>query len=163
MTKSNVATIIAHERGYRVLEDGTFVSPKGKVLKTTASRGGYRQYSIKINGEDSSFKIHRLCAYQKFGNELFSAECVRHLDGNCTNNAWDNIEIGSQKDNLSDVPKEVRQKMGENASRYTIKHHNVREIQEYRKQGHTYKEIMKKFKLSNGSVVWRILHRKMVE
>lgn len=163
MSQADIATIIAHERGYRVLRDGTLVSPKGVSLKTKKNRGGYNEYCIYFNGKRIVFRIHRLCAYQKFGSALFSAECVRHLDGNRTNNAWDNIEIGSQKENMNDIPKESRQKKGENASRYTIKHHNVREVQEYRKQGHTYKEIMKKFKLTNESVVWRILNRKMIE
>ena len=158
MNKSNVALLKAYESGYRVLEDGTFVSPNGCVLKTKLIRGRYKAYTIKISTtEKSHIMIHRLCAYQIYGDKLFEAECVRHLNGDSLDNSWMNIAIGTYKENSQDVPKEKRQWIGENASKYTIKW-DREEIENFYKK-HSGKETRKHFGISPSSL-WRVLNRK---
>lgn len=159
MNKAQKAIIIAYEKGYRVLEDGVFISPKGVPLKTKLIRGKYECYSLKIGDNAiANLMIHRLCAYQKFGDLLFKADCVRHLDGNSLNNSWDNIAIGTIKDNVHDIPKKKRIWIGENASKYTIKWDREK-IEEYYNKTHSYKETMNHFGISKSSL-WRVLHRK---
>ena len=54
-------------------------------------------------GENFSFKVHRFCAYLKYGEKLFEEGIlVRHLDDNPLNLSWDNIVLGSPKDNSLD-------------------------------------------------------------
>lgn len=159
MNKAQKAIIIAYEKGYRVLEDGVFISPKGVPLKTKLIRGKYECYSLKIGDNAiANLMIHRLCAYQKFGDLLFKADCVRHLDGNSLNNSWNNIAIGTIKDNVHDIPKKKRIWIGENASKYTIKWDREK-IEEYYNKTHSCKETMNYFGISKSSL-WRVLHRK---
>lgn len=150
--------LIAYKKGYRVLSDGTFVSPKGVPLKTKVIRGKYRCYTLRISpSESGNVMIHRLCAYQKYGDIIFMADCVRHINGNSLDNSFKNIEIGTSKDNAQDVPKEKRNLIGINASRFSIKWD--REAVERYYKLHGYKNTMKHFGISSSSL-WRVLHRK---
>lgn len=65
---SDDAIIYAYNKGYRVV-DGKVISPitgKPRVLKQTDF--GYFAFSIT---NKRSIKVHRLVAYQKYGNKIF--------------------------------------------------------------------------------------------
>ena len=65
--------------------------------------------AIRINKKHARFRFHRFMGYLKFGDEIYTKGMqVRHLDGNPLNNSWDNIAIGTQRDNTYDIPKEKR-------------------------------------------------------
>ena len=112
MSQSNRNVIRAYELGFY------FDFNKGELVRPT----GYRRKELKIygkqrypvdsfteNGKSRSFKIHRLAAYQIFGNLVFKKDVVvRHLDDNPLNLSFENISIGSVKENSHDIPLEVR-------------------------------------------------------
>jgi len=100
--------------GFRVL-NGIVYGPSGELRKPTLSVRGYMQFSVRIDGKKKIIKLHRLIAYQKYGEELYNHQCVRHLDGNTTNNDPANIALGSQQDNLMDIQPEVRRLKAVNA------------------------------------------------
>ena len=57
-------------------------------------------------------------AYQKFGNLIFQDNIqVRHLNNNSQDNSWDNIEIGTAKENAMDKFEHVRKNAATIASR----------------------------------------------
>lgn len=111
----------AYIKGYRVDEEGYLISPKGVVRKVCKNSSGYLYTSIRINGRLSRVCVHQIAAYQKFGEDIFSAECVRHLDGNPLNNKLTNIEIGTQSENMRDIPAEIRKRSANIATSYIRK------------------------------------------
>lgn len=153
----------AYEKGYRVDENGNCFNIKNsnKFLKGYIKNNGYIYISIR-NYENKICKIsiHRLQAYQKFGNKIYEEKIViRHLDGNKLNNSFNNIEIGTQSENALDQSKEIRINKSSNANK---KYSNelVLEIKEYYKSGHTYKETMEKFNISSKGTLSYIINNR---
>ena len=56
----------------------------------------YLRFNLKVSPEIGVYPVfvHQLAAFQKFGESAFaSAACVRHLNGDSTDNRPDNIEL----------------------------------------------------------------------
>lgn len=123
MSISNLALLQAKQKGYFVTEDGLVVSSKGKFIKLRPYKSGRLAFSFKFNKKKVLLKVHRLVALQKFGDALFIKGIeVRHMDGNCANNSYSNINIGTHSDNQMDVPLEIRTKNAAVASRKLSPH-----------------------------------------
>lgn len=157
---------LAYLKGYRINEAGD-VFFKGRQKMQQNHNGKYKRFSIRIaNNKILNISSHRFQAYQKFGDKIYEDGIViRHLDGEPCNNSIDNIEIGSQKDNMLDIPKEVRRQHAINATQYVMVHSadKVKEIREYYNKHHTYKDTMKKFGISSKGTLWFILNKRIVE
>ena len=161
ISKSNIAVIDAFSKGYRINESGQLISPKGVVKKLRKSPRGYLCFSYRINRTSVPLLVHRLCAYQKYGDIIFNADNVRHLDGNSLNNSPINIEIGTYSDNCQDKQKEVRVRCAKNASKHQSSYRNddrVAEIKEYYKKTCSYKLTQAKFGISSKGTLWYILN-----
>ena len=112
MKLSNQALAVkkAHSKGYTVNRDGTTLCPKGDKVKTYIDQYGYETFTFPfVRGGRKIYglvKIHRLQAYQKYGNEMLGNKVhCRHVDGNKLNNSRDNIFIGDAADNRADFLK----------------------------------------------------------
>ncbi|WPF64979.1 HNH endonuclease [Staphylococcus phage MVC_VPHSA2] len=99
-------------KGYTVSQNGEVFNPKGKLVHgRTRKLGGKNKKDYKFisvtnpeNGyEARSIPVHRLVGYLKYGDQVFQAECVRHLNDNSLDNSFNNIEIGSLIDNHRDA------------------------------------------------------------
>lgn len=112
LSKTNLLTIYAYEKGYRVVGDKIF-NPKGIELKISDNYKGYPKITISIKRKTSTLPIHKLVAYQKFGELMFKKGIqVRHLNGNKYDFSNSNIEIGTQCQNRQDIPIEKRKEIG---------------------------------------------------
>ena len=92
------------------MDGNKIVSPKNGVIKgsTRSIRGEapYRFIGLKENGKEFRLNLHRLVAFQKYGDYAFGKGIVtRHKDGDSLNNDPENIVIGSVRDNIMDRPK----------------------------------------------------------
>jgi len=97
----------AHSRGYYVNDGGELMSFSGKRMNPHTGTTGYRYFKMSKHGKRCS--VHRLQAYQKFGDSLYDTGIVvRHLDGNPLNNRPENINIGTQSQNMMDRPQHIR-------------------------------------------------------
>jgi hypothetical protein len=99
--------------------------------------------------------------YLKFGDEIYTKGMqVRHLDGNPLNNSWDNIDIGTQSENMHDIPKERRVecalKATQRVKRYSDE--DVLEMKRLRDNGAKYSEIMERFNISSKGTLSFILN-----
>lgn len=95
MTAKDVL-IAVYDKGYRVTKNGEVIGLKGKKLKTRLTNRGYPYFNARVNGKKRVITVHRLAAYQKFGDDLFEeGVMVRHLDNNKQNNSLDNISLGN--------------------------------------------------------------------
>jgi len=141
---------IALQKGYSIDKEGK-VFKNGVALKLRKRTNGYLGFHIR-KGKEIKIDCHRFQAYAKYGKLMLSVGIqVRHRDGDPLNNTFDNILIGTQSDNMMDIPKEKRQI---NASHPKYNHRIIRTDRE---MGMTYKEIMEKHSiLSKGTVSYII-------
>lgn len=152
--------IYAHNKGYTVSIDGeVFYKGKKRTLMLKSKTCKYYCFSLRKDGVSIKVKVHRLQAYQKYGNEMFKEGIVvRHLDGNSLNNHYDNIAIGTHHDNSMDIPKNIREKIAINASSY-MKKYNHEEIYEFYCKCKSYKKTMQKFNISSKNGLHFILKK----
>lgn len=159
MSKMNGLIIAVYRKGYRVTREGNVLGLKKKTLSNkTINKNGYHYFSFRFNGKREIVMTHRLQAYQKFGNTLFSKyKVVRHKDGNCLNNSWDNILIGTQSENMLDIPKNTRVKRALHASSFLTKY-NKDEIREFHQKHKSYKKTMKRFEITSKGALHYVLN-----
>ena len=146
--------VIANEKGYRVKDDGSVIGMKGNPLKLGKMPSDYWYFTIRhTNGNTINIAVHRLQAYQKYGDKIFDdGMVVRHLDGNHLNNEITNIEIGTQTDNIMDIPKDVRTKRSKSANRTPYPIELINEMILFYndgKNGVTLKQTLDKFNMSS--------------
>ncbi len=85
-----------------------------KPIKLQVHKGptDYYVFTHRVNKKKSNIPVHRLQAYLKFGKKALRPRVeIRHLDGNSFNNSWDNLELGTRKQNERDKPLELRMRV----------------------------------------------------
>ncbi|MCB0448468.1 MAG: HNH endonuclease, partial [Gelidibacter sp.] len=136
---------------------GLVFNSQGEKVVVSVNSAGYQIFGTGSRRyKDNPFfniAVHRLQAFQKYGNKIFLNKIVvRHFDEDKLNNKPENILIGTQKDNYHDVPKKKREKiiakMAETKSQYS--NEQAKEMFELRSKGVLQKDIAKKFKCSTG-------------
>ncbi len=99
---------MAIARGYTVNANGQVMSRFGKVRKLRvreSRREHYYTFTVNVDGFSWPIPVHRLVAFQKFGDAAFAEGVVtRHLNGDSLDNSMRNIELGTPKDNALDRP-----------------------------------------------------------
>ena len=97
---------IAYEKGYRCIDGDVYYN--NRKLSGHLNTNGYLCFTFVTGSRTDNTrkslkcKVHRLVAYQKYGDELYNCDCVRHCDNNKLNNTDDNILIGSHTENSYD-------------------------------------------------------------
>ena len=99
---------LAVSKGYKALEDGSVIGPRGKPLNIKI-RGKQKYATFCINSGDDVFGIpvHQFNAYCFYGEKPLNC-VVRHLDGNSSNNSKINLRYGTHSENNLDKAKETR-------------------------------------------------------
>ena len=110
LSKRDTAMLLFFEKGYTIDDSGNVKNKKGIKLNPYNDGKGYLNICIRVSREGTyKAPIHRVQAYKKYGDKIFSKKLVvRHLDSNPSNNSKDNIELGTQSQNMYDKPKEIR-------------------------------------------------------
>lgn len=163
MGSGNKAIIEAYRKGYRVDEFGNVYSKRGNKRALRYDKWGYFVFGIRLDrGKSWPIPVHRLQAYQKYGENLFSADCVRHLDGNKENNSYDNIAIGSTMDNWMDIPERRRVEICATANQ---KHNTeiVKEIREKHKNGIPMRVLMCEYNITSKGTFSHILNKRLID
>lgn len=149
---------VAKEKGYRIDINGNAFSRK-QTLKVRKRQKAYPYYcfNIKVEGKNRVIMVHRLQAYQKFGDALFGEGIVvRHLNGNSLDNSWDNIAIGTQHDNMMDIPAHIRLANAIRASSFAKKYdHDA--VLEYYRHSKSYKKTMEAFNITSKGTLHFII------
>ena len=112
LSKTNQGIVLGAKAGYK-FSDGKVYNSKGKEVAffLHTDKRGYKNYKVSfyIDGKAYTIRLHRFIAYQIFGDKMFEPDLiVRHLDGDSLNNDEDNIDLGTQKDNMQDIPSDKR-------------------------------------------------------
>lgn len=115
LSKNNLAIVEALQKGYKI-ENGEVLNHLHKKINFILTKKGYPIISVSIWNTRYPVKVHRLVAYQKFGNAIFEKGIeVRHLNGNKLDFSFENISIGTAKENSQDKPRKERLKCADYA------------------------------------------------
>ena len=157
MDKQELVIKTSVDKGYYVDNYGILYNKKGEKLALSEDKYGYFSFGIRVNGSKPTRSyVHKLQAYQKFGDVLFNGEIVvRHLNGNSRDNSYENIEIGTNLENSLDRPKKQRILDASNPI------YNHGDIINDRKNGLTYKEIMVKYDIPSKGTVSFIINKSL--
>lgn len=160
LSKKNIALLHTYSRGTRISKCGKIIITKRGKLEQRYFVNGYPVMGVRIDKKVYKVGWHRLQAFQKYGDEIFKEGIVvRHKNGIKTDCSFDNILIGTQKDNSNDIPEEQRRKYAINASNH-IKKHNSKDIISYYNNVKSYKKTMEKFNISSKGTLHYILNSK---
>jgi hypothetical protein len=163
---NNYKDIIGFEGFYKINEYGNIISldrlcstkggsfqlRKGKLLKPSIDRYGYKKTSLTdVNGKIKYLTIHRLVAIN-FINNPDNKKTVNHIDGNKLNNHKDNLEWNTvSEQNYHAYRCNLNSRKGElnNNSKLTVE--NIKEIRSLIDLKTT-KELSEKFKISKPHI-----------
>src|SRR3990167_2628340 len=137
---------VAFFKGYRIDVEGNLLNKIGVLCKPYKNKKGYLSFSVRMpNKKSKMFLFHRLQALQKYGIEVYNdGIIVRHKNNNKTDNSWENILIGTHRQNSMDIPEQTRIKHAKHAASFLKKYDNESIIEFYRKT-ESYKRTMEKF------------------
>ena len=161
-SRLNKFLVEAYERGYRV-NDGKVYNPSGKQIKLQLDKNGYYRFTIRLNGKNNSVRVHRLVAYQKYGDKLFEPGIeVRHRNNNSKDNLDENVFIGTSSQNKMDKNPEDRLEHAKKASK-AAQIVNTKYDAEVIKKTHaelkSYKKVMEIFGITSKGTLHNILKR----
>lgn len=142
-------------------------------MKPQLSEHGYAQFTVRLPvryeaGTRKSLRVmtHRLVAYQKYGDAMFAPGIVvRHRDGNPLNNHADNILIGTQSDNMMDMPQATRKRtaIAATTKNRVLTDEQVRALKEDRfVHGLTYQQLSDKYEIGNKGHAYYIANHEYV-
>lgn len=165
MSESNIALILAYENGYRISKDGlTLITSKKEKQQTHFNALGYPIFSFYNGIQSRTLFWHRLQAYQKYQEQLFNKNIVvRHLNDIKTDCSESNIVIGTQSENMRDIPLEIRLRSTLIAQNQAIKKtrlYNALEIRAFHNIEKSYKITMAQFNISSKGTLYHILNGK---
>lgn len=124
LSLQNQSIIDAYNKGYRITDSGKILNPKGIEISGTLNEK-YKTFSFRFFDKSRSLKVHKLQAYQKYGNKIFETGIiVRHKNNNSYDNSKENILIGTYSENTLDIPLEKRIQNTTNSTKIRQKYSN---------------------------------------
>lgn len=164
MTQENCIVLVAYNKGYLVDKFGN-VWFNGRQRKLTAGGSNpnrkYYIFCIRFDdGRPKSVKVHKLQAYQKYGEKMFEEGIVvRHLNDDPLDNSYENIAIGTISDNMFDMPQEKRKKLAKHATSFLIKY-DAEKVKEFYDECRSYKKTMEHFGIPSRGTLHHIIHNR---
>jgi|SaaInlStandDraft_7_1057024.scaffolds.fasta_scaffold66713_1 Mor family transcriptional regulator len=136
----------------------------GNTLKHREHKFGYPVVTLSKDGVAYTKTIHRMMALTYLEHGFTDEECfnfvVRHKDGNPRNNVLENLEFGTQKDNIHDAMRHGHVQFGE--GRYNAKLTNdiVKNIRIEKSKGAKNIALAEKYKLTDVYIHHLVTGRK---
>lgn len=87
--------------GYMVSDDGRVCGRRG-ILATAIDASGYRRLGLYVGGKRINCRIHALVA-DAFLPPRPDGAVTRHIDGDHLNNTVENLQWGTQSENVRDA------------------------------------------------------------
>lgn len=128
----------------------------GRVLKPYAASGGYLRVNLRIDGGGKHLRVHRLVA-SAFIRLPHPREQVNHIDLDKRNNAIENLEWVSGKENVRHF-KDAMKRLGKVGPAPRLLSYEIAQNirRDYRDTDTTYKKLADKHGVST-SCIWHIL------
>lgn len=146
---SNLGRVKASARTFAD-KNGRVSRLKEKILKQSISNTGYYYVSLRKDNAAITTNVHRLIA-EAFIPNPEKKRCVNHIDGDKTNNAIQNLEWVTHKENMQHASGANLLKYGSSRVNAKLNEEQVRFIRANSKKNGgtmTYIEIAEKFNVS---------------
>jgi len=105
LNSTDLAIIDSYSKGYVFYPNGDIVNRYGKTIGS--NNGGRLKLCLYMEGQNSKpipVFSHRFIAYHLWGDRIFKEGIlVRHLNDNPLDNRWENLALGTNKDNVEDA------------------------------------------------------------
>lgn len=147
---------------YTIDNNGILKNSKEKVVGSL-NRQGYQKIQITLDGKCKEVFTHRIQAFKKFGRKMYETGIqVRHLNDIKIDNSWDNIELGTAKDNYQDRGRKSIEATQRIATQASIKYSKelIEQAKEYYKETNNLKATAIKFNIPESSLHYRIKGKK---
>jgi hypothetical protein len=150
---------VAFFKGYRIDTNGNILNKAGALCKPYKNKHGYFSLCVRMpNKKPKMFLLHRLQALQKYGVNMYKdGIVVRHKNNDKADNSWENILIGTYKQNSMDIPEQIRIKHAKHAASFLKKYDNEA-IKSFYCKTESYKKTMKEFNISSKGTLHYILN-----
>lgn len=105
------------EGRYQVSDDGQVMSHLGRkprLRRFSFDRKGYARVPLSLNGNKSTYFVHRLMALAFLSDSWFPGAVVCHIDGNQQNNTLGNLRWATVRENNLDLIRHGRHNWQEN-------------------------------------------------
>lgn len=161
MVASGYAKHVPEYPRYVVSKDGrVFSSVKTFWREMNPSKtGSGKKYRTVYLGAGNRWDVHRLVAHVWVG-PCPKGMLVRHLDGDPSNNHYENLAYGTYKDNMADAIRHKTTCKGKRNARAVLDEVCVRAIRNiYQTEMFTQRDIAKLFEVS-GEAVHQVVHGK---
>jgi len=162
MSVAKDVLLYAIKKGYYVDSFGNVISPSGKKRAVDYDSWGYPRFTIEYVDKFRNIPVHRLVAYQKYGDKLFEKGMhTRHLNNNKLDYSFDNIAIGTCHENVMDNTKDERVKKARTAAKKLRKFTDseVEEIRKLNKNGIGIRKLSKDYNVAKSTLSY-IINRK---
>lgn len=150
--------------GYRVGDDGSVwscwkkgwqvaeISSEWKLLRGNLMEIGYVSYRLrKEHGKSVAVSGHRIVLLA-FRGEAFTGGQGRHLDGDKTNNALDNLSWGTPAENSGDQISHGKSRPGDQSPFAKLKNHQARIVPGLYQLGFSDNQIGQIFKVHENTI-----------
>lgn len=94
---SNFGGIRSVDR-YIITKNGIKVHRRGKVLKTSTNKQGYKMFFIEAGGKRTCHRVHNV-VYNTFVKEIPKGKEIDHIDRNPANNTLYNLRLVDRREN----------------------------------------------------------------
>ena len=131
--------------------NGKTARAEPKELKCDPSCVPYYRVTLCVGGITKRFFVHTLVATVFIGPRPIGCE-VRHLDGNPSNNALQNLAWGTKSENASDKIRHGTAPIGEKNPGAKLKLNEVAEIRALHELGYSHRKIAAMFKVAKSTV-----------
>lgn len=122
------------------------------ILSQFISKKGYRTVNISIDGKKPRpIGVHQLVADAFIGKRQ-GKDVVRHLDGDASNNNFNNLAYGTHFENASDRISHGRYFSGESHPNAKITNQQALEIRTLRQAGTLIKNLAKSYSVSISTI-----------
>jgi hypothetical protein len=145
----------AHRRGYRVRADGTLLNPTGRRIRGFLAGSRYFRFTYREAGQCFNVLVHRLAAYQCFGEATFARGTnVRHQDDQPLDNRRQRLLLGTCRDNRLDTPAIMRSRAARQGGQkqQALSFVAVRRLWKWMRDGTPYRVIAARLKVSVACV-----------
>lgn len=123
---------------------------KGDIVAVCNGAYGYNVCSLRKNGVNKMFKLHRLLA-QAFIPNPENKPQINHIDNNRKNNKLENLEWCTNTENEQHKIKQKRHPHGETHYEAKLKNSDVLFIREYSSES-PINDLVKKYNLSRSHI-----------
>jgi hypothetical protein len=159
LSKVNEALVDSDHMDYYTDKQGKMFGPKGNELKCRLTPDGYKTYGVWFEGGKVPVPVHKMQAYQKFGNKMFADGIqVRHLNGDPSDNSWDNIDIGNASDNMLDRDEYARKSHARTAAKARkndIPDDTWEEVDRFQRLGCSYNHLNMVYGIAKSTLSYR--------